>query len=183
MTPTRTELFFRRIDDSELALCLYFNRYGRNPAAREFFAFISRLGNGVLWYALIAVLPVCWGRRGLIAAIQMICVAVVGLLIYRSLKTRLGRLRPYASHEAVECGTAPLDWYSFPSGHTLHAFAFTIVLVAYFPAFAVLAVPFTALVALSRVVLGLHYPSDVAAGAAIGSLLAWTSFLVHPLAA
>src|ERR1035438_6767906 len=59
--------------------------------------------------------------------------------------------------------------FSFPSGHTLHAMAFTVVAVSDFPALASLLVPFTLLVALSRVVLGLHYPSDVLAGAAIGA--------------
>ena len=56
--------------------------------------------------------------------------------------------------------------------HTLHAFAFTTVALHFLPALAVILIPFTALVSVSRVVLGLHYPSDVAAGAVIGILLA-----------
>jgi undecaprenyl-diphosphatase len=71
-----------------------------------------------------------------------------------------------------------LDLYSFPSGHTLHAVSFTILAVASFPGLAWLCVPFATLVAMSRVVLGLHYPSDVAAGALLGAALAALSMVV-----
>ena len=73
---------------------------------------------------------------------------------------------------------APLDEFSFPSGHTLHAVAFTIVAIAHYPVLAWLLVPFAASVAASRVVLGLHYPSDVLAATAIGTGLASVSLWV-----
>ena len=65
-----------------------------------------------------------------------------------------------------------LDEYSFPSGHAMHAVAYSVLLGVYYPEFTPLLWGFTALVALSRVVLGLHYPSDVVIGAAIGLLTA-----------
>jgi undecaprenyl-diphosphatase len=75
---------------------------------------------------------------------------------------------------------APLDEFSFPSGHTLHAVSFTLVALAYFPVLAPVLVPFTVLVALSRVVLGLHYPSDVLAATVIGCGLAGLSIWIAP---
>jgi undecaprenyl-diphosphatase len=77
----------------------------------------------------------------------------------------------------------PLDRYSFPSGHTLHAVSFTMVLCGYFPVMIWVLLPFTLLVALSRMILGLHYPSDVLAGAFIGAMLALVSFKVFTLPA
>ena len=71
-----------------------------------------------------------------------------------------------------QIGAAPLDRYSFPSGHTLHAVSFTVLATAYFPALGWVLVPFASLVAASRVVLGLHYPTDVLAGALLGTMLA-----------
>ena len=133
---------------------------------------MSRLGDGLLWYGLAAVLALAGGAAGRTAALQMLVVGGVGLALYKSLKHRLIRERPYITHEAIHVGTQALDRYSFPSGHTLHAVSFTIVAVAHFPVLAILLVPFAVLVAASRVILGLHYPTDVGAGAAIGAALA-----------
>ena len=72
----------------------------------------------------------------------------------------------------INRAAAPLDRYSFPSGHTLHAVSFTWQACAHFPELAWVLLPLAALIAGSRVVLGLHYPSDVLAGAAVGAALA-----------
>jgi undecaprenyl-diphosphatase len=72
----------------------------------------------------------------------------------------------------------PLDKFSFPSGHTLHAVLFSVIALNYYPQLSVILLPFTFMVGLSRVVLGLHYPSDVVAGAMLGSAVAGLSFLL-----
>lgn len=132
----------------------------------------SRLGDGVFWYWLMLVLILTQGRPGLETALRMLAAGMIGLVAYKLLKSSTSRARPYQVLGDIRAGTAPLDAFSFPSGHTLHAVAFTLVAVSNFSALAWVLVPFTLLVALSRVVLGLHYPSDVLAGAAIGALVA-----------
>src|SRR5207253_1283157 len=79
------------------------------------------------------------------------------------------RERPFITHTAIDPAAAPLDRYSFPSGHTLHAVSFAWQASAHFPELAWVLLPLAALIAGSRVVLGLHYPTDVVAGAAIGA--------------
>jgi undecaprenyl-diphosphatase len=128
----------------------------------------SRMGDGVFWYSLMLALGVTQGLPGLETAVRMLVAGMIGLVVYKLLKAKTGRPRPYKVLGDIRAGIAPLDAYSFPSGHTLHAVAFTLVAVSHFPALAWVLVPFTLLVALSRVALGLHYPSDVLAGAAIG---------------
>jgi undecaprenyl-diphosphatase len=107
------------------------------------------------------------GPVGRMAGTGLVCT-----LIYKWLKSKTSRPRPFAVENAVRAGADPLDPFSFPSGHTLHAVAFSVVAIAFYPVLAWLLAPFTLLVAISRVVLGLHYPSDVLAGAALGAGLA-----------
>lgn len=85
------------------------------------------------------------------------------------------RERPFIGLIGIECAMPPLDRYSFPSGHTLHAVLFTAIAIRHVPELAVLLVPFALLVAASRVILGLHYPTDVLAGATLGALIAAAS--------
>jgi undecaprenyl-diphosphatase len=162
---------WQRVDHAERRLCLGINRGCRVPAVKRFFAIVSRLGDGALWYALMLLLAIGGEAEGAATAARMALTGVMGVGIYKLLKQRCVRERPYVMHEGILLGTAPLDRYSFPSGHTLHAVGFTLVATAAVPELAPLLLPFTALVAASRVVLGLHYPSDVLAGAAIGLAL------------
>ena len=132
----------------------------------------SRLGDGVFWYVLMAALLVWAGLDALQPVLHMIAAGLIGTLAYKWLKGATERPRPYQVCSAICCLTAPLDRFSFPSGHTLHAVVFSVVATAYYPTLGWLVWPFTALMALSRLVLGLHYMSDVAVGALLGAGIA-----------
>ena len=106
----------------------------------------------------------------------MLCVGTVNLILYKIVKRWIARPRPFRVCEGFRECARSLDEFSFPSGHTLHSVAFSLILTVYYPAFALIVWPFTALVAVSRVVLGLHYPSDVVVGALIGAVTAAISF-------
>ena len=176
---TRCNAIFQRFDQYELSLCLLCNGVCHRQWIERFFAVISRLGNGVFWYALGLALPLWYGAEAVPQTLHLVTVGALNVMIYKRLKKTLGRQRPYVRHKEIHRGAPPLDWYSFPSGHTLHAVAFSILLVSHYPELAWLMVPFALLVALSRVVLGLHYPSDVLAGAAIGATTAVASLVVY----
>jgi undecaprenyl-diphosphatase len=163
------------IGSGERRLCLAMNRWGARRALTRLFRLVSRLGDGVFWYALMLALALFAGRRGLQAALHMACVGIAAALLYRTLKRWTRRPRPFRAHAEITPYIAPLDEFSFPSGHTLHAVSFTLIALAYFPWLAPLLLPFTILVAMSRVVLGLHYPSDVLAATIIGCALAGSS--------
>lgn len=148
--------------------CLRANRRCASSGMRRYFSVVSRLGDGVFWYALLLLLLLLGGRQGSVAAAQMAITGAVSLVVYKLLKRWAHRPRPCAADARIRALVAPLDEFSFPSGHTLHAVAFSVVAIANFPWLAWLLVPFTASVALSRVMLGLHYPSDVVAALLIG---------------
>jgi len=174
----RLPLAFARFDAAELRFCRYLNRSSRSSIVRESFRALSWLGNGWLWYALLLVLPLIYGAEGLVASVHMTATAVIGLALYKLIKNRAVRERPYVTDGAIECASAPLDRYSFPSGHTLHAVCFTLILTSYFPEWTAVLITVALLIALSRVILGLHYPTDVAAGAALGAALGLGSLLL-----
>lgn len=156
----------------EIEWCLRANRWLRRPGVGTFFGAVSWLGNGWFWYALAAALAVLGGPIGRETAVAMTATGLATLLVYKAVKHSIGRPRPCEALRGLELVVAPLDRWSFPSGHVMHAVAFSLIAVAYVPGLAWTVLPFTVLVALSRVILGLHYPSDCLAGAVAGSVLA-----------
>lgn len=172
MTPHDGDIL-TRYTNWELRLALHLNRANHRHPVSRCFGFISRLGDGIFWYALIAALLAYDGAAALPAVLAMSAAGLSSTLLYKWIKTRTSRLRPSQKTSAIRLTTPPLDRFSFPSGHTLHAVCFTLVACAHYPGLLLLLVPFTLLVAASRLILGLHWLSDVIAGAGIGGLMAW----------
>src|SRR5688572_20981509 len=92
---------FARLDSLEARLCLPVNTAARRPLIRNYFAIVSRLGDGVAWYALLAMLPFVFGGEAILPALQMLLTGVAGVLIYKLLKHHLVRERPFHSHRGV----------------------------------------------------------------------------------
>jgi undecaprenyl-diphosphatase len=162
----------------EWRLCRACNRWAARRTIMHLFRTVSRLGDGVAWYALMLGIALFGGARGWQAALHMAATGIVAAWLYRTLKHWTRRPRPFRAHHGIVAHIAPLDEFSFPSGHTLHAVTFSLVALAWYPDLLALLLPFIALIAASRVVLGLHYPSDVLVASLIGFLLAELSIAV-----
>lgn len=161
-----------RIQSWDERWCLRANRALRHAPVEHALRAISQLGDGLLWYVLMLAMLVLDPIRDAVAVLHMIATGTVCSLLYKALKQGTVRPRPYQVLAAIQPGAHALDRFSFPSGHTLHAVALSMLACAYHPALTWVLAPFTVLTAVSRTVLGLHYPSDVLAGGAIGGTVA-----------
>lgn len=114
-----------------------------------------------------------FGRGSLWAAgIQALIALTVSHLPVAVIKKKYPRLRPYLVLPQTIICKNPLTDHSFPSGHTTAIFSLIIPFVAAFPLMGLILLPLAFLVGLSRIYLGLHYPSDCLAGCVIGTVAA-----------
>lgn len=172
----RALLGFINAQDQRLMRCL--NRWRPPRWFRLWMIVSTRSGDGWLWYAvglgLLLVGPDDAYRAVLCAGLAV----VAGVLLFRVLKKVSGRPRPCAIERHCWATLLPPDQFSFPSGHSITAFAIAVSLGQWYPTLLVVLLPLAACVAVSRVVLGLHYASDVAAGTTIGTVLGELSYLL-----
>lgn len=141
----------------------------RNGFLTPILTTITHLGDkGIFWIALtLALLCVRKTRRiGVFCAVSMLIGLIVTNLI---IKNWVARIRPYELIQGLECIVAKEKDFSFPSGHTTNSLACAWVLFKLSPKkVGVPALVLAILIALSRLYVGVHYPTDVLGGAVIG---------------
>ncbi|WP_040243429.1 phosphatase PAP2 family protein [Chromohalobacter japonicus] len=169
---SRPPVTFERLDSLEWQLCQRIALLSQRRLVYSLFRFCSRIGDWPAWAALALMQPIIYGREGWRLTLLWGLCAAIGALFYRLVKTRLCRERPYITFSSIPCTMPPVDRYSFPSGHTLHAVMFCTFTAATSPWLLVVVLPLAGLIAASRVILGLHYLSDVVAGAILGFTIA-----------
>lgn len=136
----------------------------------------TRGGDGWLWSMLGFAVLLFGGPAAFLAVAASGLAAAVGIALFIWLKRKTRRRRPCAIEPHCWAKLLPPDHFSFPSGHSITAFAVTLPLGLFYPA-TMLVLMFCAVsVAVSRVVLGMHFLSDVVAGSAIGSALGYFAF-------
>ncbi len=156
------------------------NRWAAPRWIRLWMICATRGGDGWVWYAVAAAVALFGGDERWRAVAAMGLSVAVGIAVFLSLKRATGRRRPCAIEPHRWATLLPPDQFSFPSGHTITAFAAASSLQVFYPQLAPGLYFCGASIAISRVLLGMHFASDVAAGALIGALLGNTvaGFLV-----
>lgn len=159
----------------ENRLLRWLNQGLRHDALRMLMVFSSRLGDGVLWFTLCCLL-LCWQGIAMWPALLSGALSIgLCLALFMALKKRISRPRPFEVMIGLRTAVAPIDLWSFPSGHAINAFCVAMWVQLFFPVLAPGVWGMAALIAISRVALGLHYPSDVLSGALLGAMIASAS--------
>jgi undecaprenyl-diphosphatase len=136
----------------------------------------TRGGDGWLWYAMGLAILLFGGEARFPALGAAAVSAALSVLLFKVLKLLTGRRRPCQIEPHCWATLLPPDQFSFPSGHTMTAFAVAIPLALFYPTL-MIGLFFCALsIAMSRILLGMHFLSDVVAGALIGTALGYLGY-------
>lgn len=173
---TVTRLVWNQIQSNDHRLMRRVHRWRAPRWFRVLMILSTRGGDGWLWYALGVILLVYGGGHRFAAVGAAGAAALGGIFLFRGLKRTSRRKRPYELEPHCWSSILPPDKYSFPSGHSITAFAVALSVGLFYPDLMgyLLAVAF--LIASSRIILGMHFLSDVLAGSAIGVALGFASY-------
>ncbi|MBW2475122.1 MAG: phosphatase PAP2 family protein [Deltaproteobacteria bacterium] len=137
------------------------------------FKTISRLGDGPLWIGTgICLLSVNDSHTQRVAFAAALAVGL-SVLLFMCVKNLIGRPRPFEAWQELTCLMAPPDKFSFPSGHTMTAFSIWGAFFVGIPLLSHFYLLIALLIGLSRIFLGLHYPTDVLVGAVLGGSIGY----------
>jgi undecaprenyl-diphosphatase len=172
LTPSRvTRVILGFGERTDYRLMRRVNRWPAPKWLRLWMMAATRGGDGWLWYAMGAMVAVFGGAQRVPALIAAAAAVGSGIALFLRLKRFCGRKRPCAIEPHCWATLLPPDQFSFPSGHTITAFAVAISLGAFYPNASGGLLFCAASVAASRVLLGMHFLTDVIAGALIGTTL------------
>lgn len=159
------------IERRDYRLMRRMNRWRAPRWIRIWMITATRLGDGWIWYALGFMLLAYGGPRRFSAVAAAGATAILGILVFKALKRLSQRPRPCQIEPHCWSKVLPPDRFSFPSGHTMTAFSIAVVISFFYPSLEGMLFFMALSIAVSRIVLGMHFLSDVLAGVVLGVAL------------
>lgn len=163
------------LQQTDLAIFYFFNHTLSNRAFDVFFSTITNVRNWLPVYICFALLLIFkGGKKGRIGLLMvLILVVITDQFGFKLLKEHICRPRPFDSLPDVLLPNGKAGGYSFPSNHSLNNFGVATFFSMLYREYRIPLYVTATLIALSRVYLGVHYPSDIIGGAILGTLLGW----------
>lgn len=159
---------FEKILNADKISYLWCNRFQKHPGVINFFRLVSKTGDGYL-YVIFGIMAI------FLDAENGLNFFFVGALAYALevpsfiiLKHLFKRHRPFEVMTNAHYSLTPSDKFSLPSGHSAAAFLMATLIAVFYPMFIDIVFVWAILVGISRVMLGVHYPTDIVAGALLG---------------
>lgn len=172
------EVLSNKIAAKDIQLFYYLNRRIKNRLFDILLLNITHLGGIYFTLTLIVFLLVLQPAVNPFIGVELAVVQILSQIFVHTIKRIIDRKRPYLNLDNIKIINEPLESYSFPSGHTTASFSTAYLLSLCLPHFSLLFFSLAVLVAVSRIYLGLHYPSDILMGILTAILF---SKLVHEI--
>jgi len=136
-----------------------------------FWRFITSLGDEGLFWIALGVLMLFFKKTRMPGLAGLLSMALNFVMTNITIKNLVARPRPYVTFEQIEILIEQPGEFSFPSGHTSSSFAFAFAIYLLLPGkYGVPAMILAALIAVSRLYVGVHYPTDILGGLVVGCL-------------
>lgn len=164
------------IEQRDLRLMRRLHRWRAPRSIRISMLLMSRLGNGWLWYSLGIFILFCGGQNRYHAFFAGALSALVAILIFQRVKPLSRRRRPCEIEPHCWAVISPPDRFSFPSGHAMTSFAIAVAVGSFYPQCQPSLIALAALIAASRIIVGMHFLTDIVVGALMGALIGYLSF-------
>jgi undecaprenyl-diphosphatase len=163
-TNSISENKLQRLDTFLFYKCLLLSKPNIGKAS----VWVSKTGDGYAYFAIAMLIYLFEPNIGQLFFFTALLGYAFEVPIYLGLKNLVKRHRPFDKLENFRSFIAPSDQFSMPSGHTAAAFVFATMVLHFYPQFTLLAFSWASLIGLSRVLLGVHFPGDIIAGALLG---------------
>jgi undecaprenyl-diphosphatase len=152
------------------------NRWRAPRWVRLWMIYATRCGDGWLWYALGVALLVFGGPERYAALGAAALAVALGTTIFMVVKRASRRKRPCQMQPHCWATVLPPDQFSFPSGHSITAFAIAMCIGSFYPPLLACLLFCAGCIAVSRILLGMHFVSDVLVGSLMGAFLGYGCF-------
>lgn len=154
------------------------NRYFDWKKLNTFFRTITHCGGATFTISLLLFIIFIGSPTVRFTALAAAISLAASHLPVAVLKKMYPRRRPYLVLDKIKVTESPLVDHSFPSGHTTAIFSILVPFIIFMPVLALVLIPLGFFVGVSRIYLGLHFPSDVLAGMLLGSSVGLLTFLL-----
>ena len=138
----------------------------------------TKLGDGWIWYSIGIALLLLGGESRFVAFGAAATAEAATVILFRFIKKVSKRKRPCQLESHCWSKILPPDQFSFPSGHAMSAFAIAVPLLILYPQLAAALLALSVSIAVSRVILGMHFVSDVVVGSLMGAGLGYGAYLL-----